>query len=313
MESVPRRVTPMMLLPAPLPPDDEAYAYEVKWDGFRALVRVDAGKVSITSRNLRDLSRYYPHGEALATALRGRSVLLDAELVALSPEGHPDFEALARRWRQDAVAAPVALVFFDLLHLDGSDLMRRPYLERRALLDSLPLRMGPHWQTPGYQVGGGAELLAASRRMGLEGLVAKRIDSAYRPGHRSRDWLKIKNWRSQAFVVGGWTEHRDGAGGFLGSLLLGHYDDERRLLYAGRVEMGLGGWVASMLAELFPALRRASSPFALAPRSPTVRWIEPRLVCEVRFNSWTSGGVLRTAMLEGFVVDVDPCSVKREE
>ena len=302
----------MMLLPAPLPADDDAYAYEVKWDGFRALVRVEDGKVSITSRNLRDLTRYYPHGQALARALAGRRALLDAELCGLSADGHPDFEALARRWQAQSTPCPVALVFFDLLHLDGCDLMRQPYLARRALLESLPLGAGPHWRTPGYQVGGGAELLAASRRMGLEGLVAKRIDSAYRPGHRSRDWLKIKNWRSQPFVVGGWSESSEGAGGDVRSLLLGYHDERGTLLYAGRVEMGLGGRVAEVLRSVLPDLRRIRSPFAAAPRSSSVRWVEPRLVCEVRFNSWTGGGLLRSAMLEGFALDVDPASVRRQ-
>jgi len=314
----PRRIVPMLLTPAPLPKDDAAHAYEIKFDGFRGIVRIDHGAVRITSRNLKDLTRYFPELQALAGTLGGRRAILDGEIVALDAEGKPDFEGLHARLTvgrsASALVPPIAFFAFDVLYLDDTCTMDRPYEDRRALLAGLELA-GPHWSVPGFQIGGGAELLEASRRMGLEGLVAKRLGTPYLPGVRDRSWLKVKNWRTHNFVIGGWLEHPEGAGGWLGGVLLGYYDAEGQLTCAGAVEAGFNPRAVAALEKILPRAARTTCPFTR--RAPSkrarARWLEPRLVCEVRFVSWTGAGGLRSPMFRGFVFDVDPISVVRED
>jgi bifunctional non-homologous end joining protein LigD len=190
-EPMPERIEPMLARTGPLPRDDENWAYEIKWDGVRAVGYAAGGRVRLASRNGRDITPRYPELRELGRALAGREAVLDGEVVAFDEEGRPSFQRLQGRMhltsehtvRRLAQSEPVAYMIFDLLWLDGHSLMHLPYTERREKLLELGLQ-GPTWQTPANHVGDGAALLEATRARGLEGIIAKRLDSAYTPGRR---------------------------------------------------------------------------------------------------------------------------------
>ena len=183
--------------------EDERWGYEVKWDGIRALGFADGGAWRMQSRRLEDVTARYPELAGIAESIADRRAVLDGEVVALRDDGRPSFQLLQRRMgltdaavvRRRAGETPVDYIVFDLLHLDGASTRELPYAERRELLAELELE-GPRWRAPRHRVGGGGELLEAARRQGLEGVVAKRLDSPYRPGRRSGEWLKARVWRT---------------------------------------------------------------------------------------------------------------------
>ena len=320
-DGVPEDVPPMLAASGELPrSDDLRWGYEFKWDGVRALAHVRSGRVRLRARSGNDVTATYPELHALPAALAGRDAVLDGEVVALDARGRPDFGLLQGRMHRTgpevarlAAAAPVSYLVFDLLALDGESLLDRPYTERRARLDALAPASERWVTTPWFRgdvPGVGDQVQAASRENGLEGLVAKRLDSPYRPGGRGPDWRKVKNIRAQSVVVGGW---RPGAGrraGGIGSLLLGVHDDTGRFVFAGHVGTG---FTARALAELEPLLTtRSSSPFADAlPREVTrdAHWVEPRLVGEVAYTEWTREGRLRHPSWRGLRDDLDPADV----
>src|SRR6266487_3841785 len=244
-DDMPTEVRPMLAKQTEvIPRPDRDWAYEFKWDGARAVVFIDHGAVRVVSRTQEDLTRRYPELRGLGNALGSRRAIIDGEIVALASDGVPRFEELQQRIalrgeadiRRMMKAVPVYFFAFDLLYLDGHDLMERPYVERREMLENLQL-VGPSWQTPEHQVGSGAAMLDASRSAGLEGLLAKRLDSAYEPGRRSGMWLKIKNRLRQDLVIGGWMEGEGKRLGLPGALLVGYWDGDQ-FVYAGRVGTG---------------------------------------------------------------------------
>jgi bifunctional non-homologous end joining protein LigD len=208
-----------------------------------------------------------------------------------------------------AAANPVTYLVFDLLSWDGEDLLNRPYVERRERLESLGLA-GHRWVATPWFRGGGADVRAASEENGLEGVVAKRLTSPYRPGLRSPDWRKIKNVRTQAVVVGGWRPGQGRRAGGVGSLLFGVPDDEGRLIYSGHVGTG---FTDEFLRELKRMLTlRSTSPFHGAlPREVTrdAHWVEPDLVGEVAYAVWTADGRLRHPSWRGVREDLEPDDV----
>ena len=316
------RLAPMLARASKsLPSDERGWAFEFKWDGVRALVYVEGDRLSVRSRSGRVVTSAYPELQLLRAALHGSDAILDGEIVALDERGLPSFGVLqarmnvtsAERARNLALEHPVAFVAFDLLYLDGAELLDAPYRERRGLLASLGLA-GTNWHAPPYFEKDGAELLRASLEQGLEGVVCKRLDSRYLPGRRSGDWLKIKHGHVQEVVIGGW---RPGAGRRarrIGSLLVGFYEG-RNLVYAGRVGTGFSEDALDDLLLRMTSLERPESPF-VAELSRTeardVRWVEPRLVGEVRFGEWTAGGRLRQPVWRGLRSDKRPREVKRE-
>lgn len=316
---LPRDLRPMLATPGSLPKDDQAWAYEVKWDGVRALVAVEGGRLSVTSRNGNDVTASYPELRGLGLQLGSRQVLLDGEVVALDATGRSDFGTLQARMHVARPTAallrstPVQLVLFDLLHLEGQSLLDRPYGERRAALEGLELG-GDHWQVPPAFVGGGQALLDATRDQGLEGIVAKRLDSRYLPGRRGEHWLKVKHVRRTSAVVAGWKPGAGGRAGQIGSLLLG-VQGPPGLEYAGHVGTGFTAAVLADLARRLEPLRRPDSPFATAvPRAQAkdAVWVEPALVVEVDYTEWTRDGRLRHPSYKGLRDDDDPRDVVRQ-
>jgi bifunctional non-homologous end joining protein LigD len=189
--------------------------------------------------------------------------------------------------------------------------MQLPYEERRARLLALGLT-GPSWQTPPHEVGDGNATIDVSKQFELEGVVAKRLDSPYEAGKRSRSWLKLKHSLRQEFVVGGWQPGEGGRTGSIGSLLVGYYDADRALHYAGKVGSGLSGeWIARF-TELFDATARDTSPFDTGKPPKGVRFVEPTCVVEVRFTEWTSTGMIRQPTFLGTRTDKEPRAVIRE-
>jgi bifunctional non-homologous end joining protein LigD len=203
------------------------------------------------------------------------------------------------------------MVLFDVLHLDGHNTRQLPYEDRRELLGGLELD-GPNWQTPGYHVGEGSRLLAASRERGLEGVIAKRLGSPYEPGRRSGAWLKVKNVHSQEVVIGGWLPGKGRRSGMIGALLVGYYDGGE-LRYAGKVGTGFSEEDLRRLAQRLEPLRRTDSSFAGRQPERGSIFVEPKLVAEVEFGEWTRSGTLRHPAFKGLRTDKDPREVIREE
>jgi bifunctional non-homologous end joining protein LigD len=314
-EPLPGLVRPMLATAsAELPAADDEWAYEFKWDGVRAVVYVEGGRVRALSRTDRDVTASYPELRALGESLGSLQAVLDGEIVALDGDGRPSFEALQPRMntsgparvRRLAESVPVTYMIFDLVHLDGHSALQVPYRERRRLLEALELA-GPHWATPASHSGGGAAVLQAARDAGLEGVVAKRLDSPYRPGARDPSWKKVKNFRTQSVVIGGWATGRGRLEGDLGALLLGVFSPAG-LDYVGRVGTGFDDWERSEPSRRLGALERATSPFLGVPRAEAagVRWAEPVLVGEVRFSEWTRAGRLRQPSWRGLRADQRP-------
>jgi bifunctional non-homologous end joining protein LigD len=276
-------------------PVGPGWAYEFKWDGVRAIAHITDGIVRLFARSGAEITVAYPELQALGTAVR--SAVLDGEIVVLDESGRPSFQALAERMhvRSAARAAtlaatkPVTFMIFDVLQLDGADLSARPYQARRDTLDRLELA-ADHWLAPPMFTDGPATRAAAEEYQ-LEGLMAKRLTSVYRPGTRSPDWIKIKIDLTAEFVVGGW---RPGAR-TLGALFIG-VPTAGGLAYRGRVGGGISAASEKALLKALAPLVADRSPFVTeVPKleSKGATWVRPELVIEVRYGQETPDGRLR--------------------
>ena len=320
--ALPAALRPMLAVTGPVPRDPAAWALEMKWDGVRALAFIEQGRVRLMSRTERDITVAYPELARLGAATAHKQLLLDGEIVVFGAGGWPEFEALQPRMHVTSAAqaallagqTPVMYLVFDLLQLDGRPLTDLPYTERRALLDELALS-GPSWQTPPSFPGSDfAAVQAVSRQHGMEGVVAKRLDSRYAPAVRTDSWRKIKNVRSQEAVVAGYKPGKGNRTGQVGSLLIGVHDASG-LIYAGHVGTGFTDETLRMLGSRLRPLRRADSPFdgPVPPEHarPAV-WVEPELVIQVAFDRWTKAGRMRAPVYKGLRDDIDPKDVVRE-
>jgi bifunctional non-homologous end joining protein LigD len=320
-EEMPRHVPPMHAVHAAMPTGAEAslWAYEVKWDGVRAIAYCDRGKLSIESRNLLDITAHYPELYALASALARRRAVIDGEIIALDESDRPSFPLLQRRMHVRNPTptligqVPILFVIFDLLYLDGRMLIERPWQARRDALAELTLA-GPSWRMTPASIGDGQALYETVRETGLEGIVAKRLDGRYEPGRRSPLWRKIKLIARQEFVIGGWAPERSGAAGRVGSLLLGYYDCHGRLCYAGSVGTGWNQADQERLAPLLAKLSRTESPFAeRVPRAAgELRFVRPSLVAEIEYRRWPAGGLVHQGSFKGLRTDKPASSVVKE-
>jgi bifunctional non-homologous end joining protein LigD len=312
----------MLAISGELPADDGQWAYEMKWDGIRAIAHIAGGAVTLVTRTGRDVSASYPELQAMGASAGSPRAVLDGEIVAFGGAAWPSFEALQQRMnvaaasqvRQLAAEIPVTYLAFDLLALGDERLLDRPYRVRRQRLDALGFE-GPNWQTPPAFVGvSGADVRAVSRQHALEGIMAKKLESRYEPGKRSAGWRKIKNVHRQEFVVGGWRPGEGNRANLIGSLLVG-VNEPAGLVYAGHVGTGFTSDTLAALTSLLAPLRRSSSPFGATVPAEHARWavwVEPTVVIEATFGQWTNSGRLRAASYLGLRTDKDPADVVRE-
>jgi bifunctional non-homologous end joining protein LigD len=310
--------------------DDEDWLFEVKWDGYRVEAVITDGKARIWTRNRVDAATYFPDLAGPAGWINARDAIVDGEVVAFDEQGRPSFsrlqdrtglralEAATRRadpdapklTREEREAIPLAYMAFDLLHLDGRSLLDVPLEDRKGLLRRV---LRPHGMVryAAHVVGEGRDFTEAAAEKGLEGVVAKRRRSAYQPGKRSRDWLKIKLRREQEIVVVGWLPgqgtHKD-----LGSLIVA-VNEDGKLRHAGQVGSGINGRMRKELLAAMEPIRRPDAPLVKTPRLPQARWVEPQIVVRAEFAEWTRDGLLRQAAFKGVELDRDPAKVVREE
>jgi bifunctional non-homologous end joining protein LigD len=302
---------PMLASLASEVPKGPGWLFEVKWDGYRAICRVAGGVATLTSRNGNDLTeRFAEVAKALGRATKSPDCVLDGEVCALDEQGRSSFSAMQQG------SGPLVLYLFDLLELDGEPQVELPLAERRKRLERLldkryrTIRLSDAFDD-------GEALLAAAKEQGLEGIIAKRADSRYQPGRRTREWQKIKTHGKQEFVIAGWTKGKGRRTGAFGSLILGVREGDE-LVYAGNVGTGFtDAEIDRLLARLRP-LERKRSPFAVVPTMPKVRkgdvvWVEPELVAEVEFAEWTHDRRLRAPSYQGLREDKDAGEVHREE
>jgi bifunctional non-homologous end joining protein LigD len=304
-----------MLATAGDPPSGPGWAFEFKWDGVRAVTAVSGDAVRAQSRLGNEITTGYPELADLAGLLDGRPVLLDGELVALDASGRPDFGTLQHRMHvrepvPDLVAqVPVTYLVFDVLHLDGTSLLREPYDRRRELLEGLGIA-GARVRVPPANPGvSGHQLLDVARAHRLEGVVGKRRTARYEPGRRSAAWIKTAVLHTQEVVVGGWTAGAGRRADTIGALLLGAYDERGELRYLGHVGTGFTeAALQHLLGELTPR-EQPTSPFdEEVPRleARKARWVRPQLVGEVVYRVITAEGRLRHAAWRGLRVDKRP-------
>ncbi|MDQ3880616.1 MAG: non-homologous end-joining DNA ligase, partial [Chloroflexota bacterium] len=326
-ESMPEFVEPMKATLAEGVFSDPDWLYEIKWDGYRVEAVVDNGRIRLWTRNRNDAARYFPELTARPTWIDARQAIVDGEVVALGPNGEPDFSLLqdrtgvlgaerrssrSRKPRpspEDLAAIPLVYEVFDLLYLDGRSLLDVPLEGRKRLLRSVlrdhdMVRYGAHVEADGEA------FHAAARERGLEGIVAKHRSSRYEPGKRVRTWLKLKIRREQELVVAGYVPGK-GAAADLGALIVGVYEDGK-LHHAGQVGSGFTARTRRELAARLDELRRDESPLVDPPRIREARWAEPTLVIRAEFAEWTTDGLLRQAAYKGTEIAKDPRSVRRE-
>jgi bifunctional non-homologous end joining protein LigD len=295
---------------------DPAWIYERKLDGERCIARRDGDTLRLMTRNQKLVTSTYPELAEALMAQPASDFIVDGEVVAFQ-DGQTKFEQLQQRMQvaspspQLIQAVPVQYYLFDVLYADGHDLRPLPQLERKDRLRELlsfadPLRFTEH------RVGDGVAYYQEACRQGWEGLIAKRASAPYRSG-RTKDWLKFKCVNAQEFVIGGYTDPQGSRTG-LGALLLGYYDGDGNLVYAGKVGTGFDTRMLRLLHGELAPLERDKPPFTKGdlPRAAGVHWAEPRLVAQIGFSEWTTAGQLRHPRFEGLRRDKSPEEVVRE-
>ncbi len=287
-----RKYEPMLATLTELLPVGQGWVYEVKWDGYRALCRLREGEAELWSRTGKELpARLAEITRALQRAIRSPDCVVDGEICALDEHGRPSFALMQRG------AGTLVIELFDLLELDGTSLLDQPLSKRRERLSELVDTRGGVVRLS-ESFGDGEALLDATKREGLEGVIAKLASSPYRPGRRTQEWLKIKSHEQQEFLIAGYTRGQGRRAGSLGALVLAvRHGDE--FVWAGNCGTGFTEARARPARREAPPLRRETSPLRPAPRMPRVRkdevvWVTPKVVCEVEFAEWTRDGRLRS-------------------
>jgi DNA ligase D-like protein (predicted ligase) len=315
---LPRWIPPQLCQSVETAPSGPQWLHEIKLDGFRIAARIDRGRVQLLTRTGLDWSDRYPGIIADLTNVPAKSAYLDGELCGVGDDGLPSF---SRTQAASDGERGVRLVYyaFDLLHLDGRDTASLPLVDRKALLEPLIADI-PGLQFNGHETGDGELIRKHVGQLGLEGVVSKTIDARYAPGKRGL-WRKAKWLNRQEFVVVGWTDP-EGSRPYLGALLLGYYSDDGKLVYAGRVGTGMPDKVLADLRRRLDPLARTGSPLSLPPPRKTrfgsplvlsrVHWVEPRLVAEITYLTWTSDGLLRHTVFIGLRSDQPATEVRRE-
>lgn len=317
----PPAIEPMLATPGGEPFDSKDWLFDVKWDGVRALAAIDRGTLRLTTRRGNDVTSQYPELEELASRLSARNGLIDGEIIALDEGVRPSFERLQQRSSTPQPSShllsttPVHYIAFDLLWLDGRSLMDEPLVERLALLKRL-LVPSDHVQMSTPVENKGRAFFEQAKKLGLEGVIAKKKSSGYKPGRRTPDWIKIKAVKRQDCVIVGWTPGRGSRGATLGALVLGVYRGPT-LTYAGHVGTG---FTENMLKEMLKTLEPLEIDQPPIEPPPTrevdlrrVHWVRPELVCEVEYLEFTKQGRLRGVSYEGLRNDKVPEDAIAEE
>jgi bifunctional non-homologous end joining protein LigD len=314
---MPTAIYPMLATAIEKPFDNPGWLFEIKWDGYRAVAFINDGRVRLVSRNQNDLTGQYPELASLPKSVKARHAVLDGEIVALDEQGRPSFSLMQQRTgfrpgksrlpgRQ---GAPVIYYAFDLLYCDGLDVRRVSLEQRKQLLreqvtDGNVVKFSDHYPEKGLA------LFHAAAQKGLEGIVAKKRDSLY-VETRSRDWLKIKITQHQEFVIGGYTDP-EGSRTYFGSLVLGLYDKQKRLIHVGQAGTGFDQKALKEMFETLQPLETGKNPFyGELGGLRKVHFVEPRLVAEIKFTEWThetdEGGMkLRAPVFMGLREDKAP-------
>ncbi|MBT2321268.1 non-homologous end-joining DNA ligase [Variovorax paradoxus] len=309
---MPAKLSPVLatLVDKPRPRPDE-WLFEIKFDGYRMLARIDASGVRLISRNGLDWSSKMPHLVRALEGMKLRPGWLDGEVVMLNERGLTDFNALQNAF-DNARTQRMIYFFFDVPFYGGYDLRAVPLVERRALLQSIlakppePICFSEAFDAPPQ------DILASACELGLEGIIGKRKASRY-PSRRSPDWIKLKCSRRQEFVIGGYTDPQGSRTGF-GGLLVGYYDEAGELIYAGKVGTGFNEQMLRDLLSRMQALATDRRPF----KDPTENdrrshWVEPKLVAEVVFTEWTPDGRIRHPSFKGLRTDKMAEAIVREK
>ncbi|MBI1901023.1 MAG: DNA ligase D [Planctomycetia bacterium] len=311
-EAMPRRMAPQLAVPVAAPPEGDLWLHEIKFDGYRLLCHIDDGRVTLRTRNNVDWTDRFPHLVENAQALPVRSAVLDGEVVALLPSGASSFQALQTAFQQRRERQLVYYAF-DLLYLDGFSLEPCPLEERKKLLAAIVDRAGREpIQLADHIAGRGAEFFEQCFQAGLEGVVSKRRDRPHRSG-RTPDWQKAKCRKQAELVVGGFTPPQGSRQGF-GALVLGYFNSDGTLAYAGRVGSGFDDAALASLKSRLGSLAQPKNPFGDLPRSKIdrgTRWVQPKLVARVEFSNWTDEGILRHPTFQGLREDASAGTVTR--
>ncbi len=314
-KSMPSGIRPMLATLVDKPFDDDDWLFEIKWDGYRALAFLEDGRARLVSRNQNDLTAQFPELADVADYVKARTAIVDGEVVALDEAGRPSFSLMqqrtglaggGRRIGPRRTEIPILYYAFDLLYLDGFDLMRVDLEQRKELLagiiaNSELVRYSDHY------VGRGTALFAAAKERALEGIVAKRRRSCYLQ-KRTREWLKMKITQRQECVIGGYTDPKGSRENF-GSIILGLYDEKGRLIHVGQAGSGFTEQTHAAIWKRLEKLRTDRTPF-YGPVESTRRthWVKPELVAEIKFREWTheteEGGIkMRAPVFEGLRTD----------
>ena len=302
-DKMPTRIDVELATLAKAAPDGEEWLHEIKFDGYRIVARLEDGKVDLISRNHKNwTTRFEFIAEAVKTIPVSQAIL-DGEVVALRPDGVSDFQELQNTFREEATDT-LRYYIFDLLYLDGRDLRQEPLAERKRLLTEVLQGKGvsPNIALSEHIQGNGPTFLKQACDSGVEGIISKRQESTYKPG-RGHDWLKMKCLQNDEFVIGGYTDPTGSRVGF-GALLLGYHNNKGPLQYAGKVGTGFDDRLLDALSKRLHNLEQAESPFKDRKR-PTrgTHWVEPKLVAQVAFGSWTHDGLLRHSSFQGLRED----------
>ena len=316
--ALPTFIHPQLSQLVKVPPAGDDWAHELKYDGYRIRARLDGHKVKLLTRTGLDwIDKYEVTARALSV-LHARAAYLDGELCAVRPDGTTAFSELQAATDTRRTGHLVYFVF-DLLHLDGRDLTGAPLLERKARLKALLEGSSPSLRYSDHHLGDGAQFLDAACDAKAEGIISKRIDAPYTPGNRGI-WQKTKCYNREEFIIVGYSEP-EGSRPYLGALLLAYHEEDGRLIYAGRVGTGMSGATLRSLYETLQPLRTPKMPLDVPPPRQTrfgsplvlsrVHWVKPKLVCEVRFLTWTADGLLRQVAFEGLRTDKPAKDVRR--
>jgi len=298
--------------------DDENYFFEPKWDGLRAILFFTEGRIELQNRNLRDATGSFPELQNLSDRIKAKAAVIDGEVVVLREDGVPDFGRLQARFgvedlkrvRVLAKTTPVTYVAFDLLHIDGQDVISRPLVERKKRLKSI-VREGPYLLYGDHIEREGTRFFKEATSRGFEGVIGKENQSQYVPGLRTDYWIKTKKIETIDCVVVGFSEGERGRASTFGSLILAAYDEDGKLRHIGNVG---GGFPDKALEDLRKKLSRIVTKTATVEGSvdsPTpVSWVKPRLVVEVAYMVMTADGRLRFPRFKRLRTDKDPLECK---